>query len=174
MRRPGALLLLATAAALAARAPAATADEVKLPSTRAVLDVPRGFTPVLGASSRGLVAAYRGDGGVVLAVTRAQIANTDAYRKAARDAYVEQIERGVAGRVKGYRRVARRFGEQHGTPALDLEAKRDDGATIIVRVLLFWTYALALAIEVPPDKDPKVAREIAAKFGPPAPAAPKP
>jgi hypothetical protein len=166
-RRRGLALGAAALAALVVLAPAARADEVKLPGTRAVLDVPRGWTPVLGAASRGLVAAYRGDRGIVLAVTRAQVANTDAYRTPVRDAYVEQIERGIAARVEGYRRVARRFGEQHGTPALDLEAKRADGATIVVRVLLFWTYALALAIEVPPGADAKVARDIAAKFAPP-------
>jgi hypothetical protein len=39
-------------------------------------------------------------------------------------------------------------------------------------VLLFWTYALALAIEVPPGGDAKAARAIAARFAPPAPKPP--
>lgn len=128
---------------------------------------------VTPAGARGLVIGYRGGGGIVLAVTRAQVPNVDAYRTPARDAYVDQIERGLAARVTGYRRVSRRFAEQRGTPALDLEARRADGATIVVRVLLFWTYALSLAIEVPPGGDAKTAREIAAKFAPPA-APPKP
>jgi hypothetical protein len=156
-------------AALAVLAPAARAGAVKLPRTSAVLDVPAGWAPIDDAAGRGLVAGYRGDRGVVLAVTRAPVPNTAAYRAQDREAYADQIERGIAARVKGYRRVARRLGEQSGTPALDLEAKRADGATIVVRVLLFWTYALALAIEVPPGADAKVARDIAAGFAPPKP-----
>src|SRR5690606_21137687 len=97
----------------------------------------------------------RGERGVVLAITRAQVPNLDAYRTREREAYADQIERGVAARVPGYRRVSRRLGERHGTPALDLEARADGGKTIVVRVLLFWTYALALAIEVPPGADGK-------------------
>jgi hypothetical protein len=38
---------------------------------------------------------------------------------------------------------------------------------VIVRVLLFRTYALALAIEVPKKGDIAVARTIAQKFAPP-------
>jgi hypothetical protein len=172
-------LAAAAVVALAALAPAVRADEVRrdsrdsrdsreieLPGTRAVLDVPSGWTPVDGAAGRGLVAGYRGGRGIVLAVTRAQVPNTAAYYTDARDAYVDLIERGIAARVPGYRRVARRFGDQHGTPALDLEASRDGGATIVVRVLLFWTYALSLAIEVPPGADAQVARAIAAGFAP--------
>jgi hypothetical protein len=169
--------VLAGLAALAALWPArARAEEVKLPNTRAVLDVPSGWTPVRfeDAERRGLVAGFRGDRGVVLAVTRAQVPNGDAHRAPTRDAYVDQIERGIAARIPGYRRVARRIGDQHGTPALDLEARRKDGATIVVRVLLFWTYALALAIEVPAGADARVARDIAAKFAPPPKPKPKP
>jgi hypothetical protein len=158
--------------ALAALSPA-HADPIKLPSTRAVLDVPAGWTPIEDAERRGLVAGYRGPRGAVLAVTRAQVPNGDAHRAPTREAYVEQIERGIAAHVPGYRRIARRFGDHHGTPALDLEARREGGATIVVRVLLFWTYALALAIEVPPGADARIAREIAAGFGPPSPP-PKP
>ncbi len=158
---------LVALAALAAFAPAAHADEVKLPNTRAVLDVPAGWTPILGAESRGLVAGYRGDRGAVLAVTRAQVGNADAHRAATREVYADQIERGLAARVEGYRRVARRIGEQHGTPVLDLEATRKDGAMLIVRVLLFRSYALSLAIEVPAGADAKVARDVAARFAPP-------
>lgn len=160
---------LLAAAALALLAPVAHADVVKLPGTRAVLDVPGGWTPVDGTAGRGLVAGYRGERGIVLAVTRAPVPNPDAYRASARDAYADQIERGIAARVAGYRRVSRRLAEQHGTPALDLEARRADGATVVVRVLLFWTYALALAIEVPAGADAKVARDVAASFAPPKP-----
>src|SRR5690606_36879796 len=139
-----------TVAALAAAAPEARADEIKLPETRAVIDVPRGWTPVELAAGRGLVAGYRGERGVVRAIPRVQVLNLDTYRLREREAYAEQLGRGVAASVPGYRRVSRRLGERHGTPALDLEARADGGKTIVVRVLLFWTYALALAIEVPP------------------------
>ncbi len=167
--------LVVAAAALAAIAPAAStarADVVKLPKTPAVLDVPSGWTPIEGATDRGLVAGYRGDRGIVLAVTRAPVPNERAYRKDVRDSYAEEVERGIAAHVQGYRRVTRRFAEQNGTAALDLEAKRADGATIVVRVLMFWTYALSLAIEVPPGADARIARDIAAKFAPPAKPAP--
>jgi len=155
------------AAVLAALAPAAGADPVKLPKTPAVLDVPGGWTAIDGAAGRGLVAGYRGERGIVLAVTRAPVPNTAAYRASEREGYADQIERGLAARVQGYRRVTRRLGEAHGTPALDLEAKRADGATIVVRVLLFWGHALALAIEVPSGADVRVARAVAASFAPP-------
>lgn len=158
---------LALAAVLGLAVAPARADEVRLPHTRAVLQVPAGWTAVDPAGAPGLVAGYRGGGGILLAVTRARVPNVDAYRTASRDAYADQIERGLAARVQGYRRVSRRLAEQHGTPALDLEARRADGATLVVRVLLFWSYALALAIEVPPGADAKAAREIAASFGPP-------
>jgi hypothetical protein len=163
----GAALVITAAAALAALAPGAHADVVKLPKTRAVLDVPSGWTPIDGATERGLVAGYRGDRGMLLAVTRAPVPNERAYRKDVRDTYVDEIERGIAASVQGYRRVARRFATPNGTATLDLEARRADGATIVVRVLMFWTYALSLAIEVPPGADAKIARDIAAKFAPP-------
>jgi hypothetical protein len=160
---------LGAAAALAALATLARADEVKLPRTRAVLDVPGGWMPVDDPAGRGLVAGYRGERGIVLAVTRAPVPNADAYRASSREVYADQIERGIAGRVKGYRRVSRKLGEPRGTPALDLEARRADGATVVVRVLLFPTYALSLAIEVPAGADARVARDVAASFAPPKP-----
>jgi len=167
--RAGAVLaVLAAIAAIAAIGPAARADELRLPRTNAVIDVPRGWTAIDDAAARGLVAGYRGDRGIVVAVTRAQVQNDDAYQAKEREAYADQIERGVAARVAGYRRVARRVSEQRGTPTLDLEARRADGATIVVRVLLFWSYAASLAIEVPPGADAAAARTVAASFAPPA------
>jgi hypothetical protein len=132
-----------------------------------VLDVPAGWTPIDTATGRGIVAAYRGERGAVLAVTRAPVTNTEAHRAATREAYADQIERGIAARVSGYRRVSRRLGEHNGTPVLDLEAQGKGGATLVIRVLLFWSYALSLAIEVPAGADAKVARDAAARFGPP-------
>lgn len=164
---PALLALLAALAALLAAAPA-RADELRLPDTRAVVDVPAGWAAIDGAAARGLVAGYRGPRGAVLAITRAPVPNGDAYRSAEREGYADRIERGIAARVKGYKRVARKLAERRGTPALDLEARREGGGTLVVRVLMFWTYALALAIEVPPGGDTAVARAIAASFAPPA------
>lgn len=167
--RAAALFALTVCSLCALGAPAARAEAVKLPKTRAVLDVPAGWAALEDAEARGLVAAYRTERGAVLAVTRAQVPNVDAYHTPARDAYAEQIERGIAASIPGYRRVSRRFGMQHGTPVLDVEAQRGDGAAIVVRVVLFWTYALSLAIEVPRGGDAAAARAIAARFGPPKP-----
>ena len=63
---------------------------------------------------------------------------------------------------------AKKLGAAGGIPALDLEVKRDTGTVLVVRLLLFRTYALALVLEVPAGVDPKQARELAGRFAPPA------
>jgi hypothetical protein len=156
--------VVAAALIAAAAAPAAADEVVTLPKTKAVLHVPAGWTR---ADGPGLVAGYRGDDGVVAAVTRAQVPNPDAWRDKTRAAYAEQIERGLVAAAGG-RRTAKKLGEVSGIPALDLEVKRDTGAVIVVRVLLFRTYALALALEVPAGVDPKQARDLAGRFALPA------
>jgi hypothetical protein len=153
------------AGALALAVSSAAADPIALPDTRATLTVDRGWTS-LPVSPR-LVVAYKGPGGAVLAVTRAQVSNPDAWRAKTREAYLEQVERGIAASIRGYRRIAKRTGDLHDVPFLDVEARRDDGATIVVRMLLFRTYALGLAIEVPKGTDAVGARAIAQSFGPP-------
>jgi len=152
------------AIAIVALCTTAYADDVALPNTKAKLHVGAQWKPVTAAA--GLVVAYRTDAGASLAVTRAQVPNPDAWRAKTRDAYVDQIERGIRGRVTGYRRLARKIAEVHEVPAVDLEARRDGGATLVFRVLLFRTYALSLAIEVPPGGDVGAARAIAASFAP--------
>ncbi len=142
----------------------AHADVVALPSTRAVVDVPPSWSAV---AVEQVVLARRGPAGELLAITRANVPNPDAWRAKTREAYVEQIERGVASKIRGYHKQARRLGEVDGVPVLDLEARRDDGATIVLRILLFRTYALALAIEVPKRGAVATARQIAQGFGPP-------
>ena len=64
------------------------------------------------------------------------------------------------------RRTARRVSEVGGVPTLELEARRGDGALVVARILLFRTYALALAIEVPAGASPRDARAIAQGFRP--------
>jgi hypothetical protein len=141
----------------------AHADKVTLPRTKAVLDVPASWTKIEAPT---LVASYRGPSGHVLAVTRAQVPNPDAWRPKTRDAYADQIERGAVAASPGSKRTARKFGDVNGVPALDLELATKTGA-IVMRVLLFRTYALTAAIEVPKGASLDDARAITAKFAPP-------
>lgn len=154
MRAALGLLLVATAA---------HADVVALPSTKATIDLPN---PWQTAVADGVVLGAKGPAGEVLAITRAQVPNPEAWRSKQRDAYVDQIEKGVAASIKGYKRVSRKLVEVSSVPALELEAQRDDGARIVFRILLFRTYALSLAIEIPKRGSPKPARAIAATFTP--------
>ena len=160
---------LVVATVVAAATPAA-AEVVALPNSKATLELPVEWKPV---AATGLVAAYR-NGNIVLAITRAQVPNPDAWRSKTRDAYVDEIERGVAARIPGYRRLSRSLGDANGVPALDVEARRKDGATIVIRILLYRTFALALALEVPRTSDVASARTIAKSFAPPMPPAPAP
>ena len=153
------------AGAIALAASSAAADPIALPNTRATLTIESGWT-ALPASPR-LVVAFKGPGGATLAVTRAQVPNPDAWRAKTREAYLDQIERGIAASIRGYRKLAKRTGDVHDVPFLDVEARREDGATIVVRMLLFRTYALGLAIEVPKGTDAAGARAIAKSFQPP-------
>jgi hypothetical protein len=141
----------------------ASADDVALPNTKAKFHVGPEWKPV---TATGLVVAYKADAGATLAVTRAQVPNPDAWRSKTRDAYVDLVERGIRERVPGYRRLARKISEAHEVPAVDLEARRDGGATLVFRVLLFRTYALTLAIEVPPGGDVSAARAVTTSFSP--------
>jgi len=145
----------------------AAAELIPLPLTKATITLGAEWKPI---AAPGLVAAYRTAGGLVLAITRAQVPNIDAWRAKTREAYADAIERGVTSRIPGYRRIARALRDIEGVPALDLEARRTDGATLVIRILLFRTYALALAIEAPRKADAVTARAIATTFVIPAPA----
>ncbi len=153
--------------ALALMAGAARAEtRVELPDTaaRLVLDDAWHQTATPGTQP---IAAYRHDLGLVLAVTRADTPNPDAWIRAKRQAYAAAVEQGVRAAIPGYRRLAMHVVDAAGVPALDLEARRRGGATVVVRVLLFRTYALSLAIEVPSGGDVAVARQLAGTFAPP-------
>ena len=144
---------------------AAHADVVTLPNTKATIDLPKAWSQV---TADGVVLGAKGPAAEVLAITRAPVPNPDAWRTKKRDAYIDQIERGVSAKVKGYKRVSRKLLEVATIPVLELEAKRDDGATLVFRIILYRTYALALVIEVPKRASAKDARAIAATFTPPA------
>jgi hypothetical protein len=156
--------IVALALALTAATPFARAD-VELPNTKVALRLDAGWHEV---HAPGTVAAYRSDAGALLAVARADVTNRDAWRTKTRAAYVDQIERGVRAHVPGYRAVRKHLSEIGEVPVLDLEARRDGGATVVIRIVLFRSYALALAIEVPKAGDVAGARAIAASFAPPA------
>jgi hypothetical protein len=144
---------------------AARADTlIELPKTKARLDLPEGWT---AAPAPGVVAIYKHTRGAVLAVTRADVPNPSAWKSETKQAYADDIERGLRAKIAGYKRTSKKLVTAGGVPALDVEATRDSGATVLVRVLLFRTYALALAIEVPKGGDVAVARTIAQTFAPP-------
>jgi hypothetical protein len=137
-----------------------------LPNTKATIDLPdAGWTKI--DDKPALVAAYRGPGGALLAITRAQVPNSDAWRSKKRDAYVAEIAKGALAKLPGGKELARKLGDATGVPALDLEVRTKDGATVVLRYLLFRTYALALALEIPRGGDVAAARAIAKSFSPP-------
>lgn len=149
----------------------ATAETIELPKSTARLVLPDGWTAV---NAPGVVVAYRTERSAVLAVTRANVPNPDAWRTETRAAYADKVERGIRAGIPGYKRTAKKLVEVSGMPALDIEAGRDGGAIVVVRVLLFHTYALSLAIEVPKGGDVATARAIAQAFAPPPPPPSKP
>ena len=137
-----------------------------LPNTKATVDVPEAGWKKL-EDKPALVAAYQGPGGMLLAITRAQVPNSDAWRSKTRDAYAAEIAKGALAKLPGAKEQSRKLGDANGVPVLDLEARKADGTTVVLRYLLFRTYALALAIEVPKGGDVSIARSIAKSFAPP-------
>ena len=152
---------------LSALASSAHAEVVDLPNTLATIDVAPSWRPVTvapAATARGLVAGYRTDGGLLLAITRAQVPNPDAWRAKTRDAYVDEVARGLLAAIADGKQLARATRDLGGVPALDLEVRRKDGATILVRMLLMRTYALTSLVEVPKGSDLAPARATLATF----------
>jgi hypothetical protein len=137
---------------------------IAFPNTKATLELDDGWKAL---ERPALVAAYEGPGGAYLAVTRAQVPNSDAWRTKKRDAYVAEIASGALASAKGAKETARKLGEANGVPTLDLELRKPDGSTIVIRYLLFRTYALALAIELPKGANVARARAMAQTFAPP-------
>jgi hypothetical protein len=156
--------LLAAAVSLGAIVGSARAETlVELPRTKARIELPDAWK---SSPAVGLVAVYKDDRGAVLAITRADVPNPDAWRSETKQAYADKVERGLGARIPGYKRRSKKLVTAGGIPALDVEATREGGATVIVRVLLFRTYALSLAIEVPSKGDLSRARAIAQTFAP--------
>ena len=153
--------------ALVLLAHTAHAQDVELPKTLAHLTLPDEWTAV---RTPGVVAAFKRADGAVLAVTRAEVPNSDAWLKdkAKREAYADQVAAGVKASLTGTKKLTKKLTEMNNVPALDCEGTKD-GAPVVVRVLLFRTYALSLAIELPKGADAKAikdAKDVLAKFGP--------
>jgi hypothetical protein len=145
----------------------AHAQDIEFPKSTAHLILPDDWKAVRAPR---VVAAYKRADGAVLAVTRADVPSSDAWskEKAKREAYAEQVAAGVRASLTGTKKLTKKLGEMNNVPALDCEGTKD-GAPVVVRVLLFRTYALSLAIELPKGADAKAlkeAREILTKFGP--------
>ena len=138
---------------------------IAIPNTKATLELDGAWT---ARPAPTIVLAYQGPNGALLAVTRAQVPNADAWRRKTRDAYLAEVERGAIASLPGATRLSHRLGEANGVPVLDLVLRRADGATLVLRYLLFRTYALTLAIELPKGGSATAARAIAASFAPPA------
>lgn len=111
-----------------------------------------------------VVALYRDRGsatGLSLVVMRFDAPNAAAWRPTTRAAYLDDIEAGIAAACpsaasavrtscRGYRRIKRVLFHSQGVPAMDLHAVNQAGATLLFRLLLFRTYTILAAVEVPP------------------------
>lgn len=144
---------------------------VEFPKTKVQLTLGDGWQAVTAPS---LVAAYKHDAGLVLAVTRADVPNPDAWVAEKKQAYADKVEAGIKAKLPGYKRLAKKLTDANGIPALDVEARREGGAIVVVRVLLFRTYALSLAVEVPKGGDLALARSVVKTFAPPKEPPPSP
>jgi hypothetical protein len=141
---------------------------VEVPKSKATLTLPDSWQRVTSSKSdKGVVEIYKHTAGHVLALTRADVPNPDAWVVEKKQAYADLVEKGIKSKVPGYKRIAKKLGDANGVPALDIEAKRDDGAIVVVRVLLFRTYATSVAIEVPKSGDVGAARAVVKTFAPP-------
>ncbi len=145
----------------------AGADRIELPKTKATLELPASWTKL--PANPALVVAYKSPSGAVLAVTRGAVPNASAWIPASKAAYVAEVEKGALAAVPGAKKVASKLGDANGIPAFDLELRRTDGSTTVTRILLYRSYALACAIEVPKGDAGALdeARRITTKFGPP-------
>lgn len=149
--RPHALVVLLALASTAVAEPRA------LPETRATLDLDTRTWRTVEPTPAGLVAAYTTTTGA-LAITKTRIPNPDAWRDKTRDAYVDEIERGVATSVPGYKRTKRTIVSAADTPRkdgtgeapyVDIEATTSRNTVLVMRVLLYRTYALSIVVETP-------------------------
>lgn len=166
--RPGVRGLVALLALVLLLPGSALAETlVALPNTPATLTLADGWHRVRH-SYKGIVEIFKHDGGSLLVVTRADVPNAEAWIDRKKQAYADKVENGIRAGVPGYKRLAKKLVDANGVPALDIEATRTGGATVVVRVLLFRTYAVSAAIEVPKGGNVTIARDVIKAFAPPA------
>jgi hypothetical protein len=148
---------------------------IDLPETPAQLALEAGWAaeelPALTASADAigparLVAMYReepaarpqrGDPALALVVLRFDAPNPRAWRDATRGAYVAEIEASLlaacapdaGSSCRGFKVQKRATFESELVPGLELSGKDAGGATRLVRILFFRTYAIVAAVEVP-------------------------
>lgn len=146
------------------------ADPVELPNTKTTLDVPTTWKKLAAPA---LVAAWQGPDGMVLAVARAQVPAVEARNAKTRDAFFDKLERGAIAAVPGQKKLARKIADIHGVPVLDLELSRSDGSRVVMRVLLYRTFALSATVAVPKGLSLDTARGITTTLLPPKPDPPK-
>ena len=143
--------------------PARAETVIDLPKTKVQLVLDDAWTRIANKDA----VLFKHAAGALLAVTRADVPNTDAWIAEKKQAYADGVERGIKAKIPGYKRVAKKLVDANGVPALDVEAKREGGAIVVMRVLLFRTYALSIAIEVPKGGDAAIARALTKTFAPP-------
>ena len=139
---------------------------VEIPKSTVTLTLPDGWNRV-AHTFKGIVEIFKHERGSNLVITRADVPNPDAWVEDKRKAYVDKVEDGIRKSIPGYKRVAKKIVDVNGVPALDLEAKRTGGATVVARVLLFRTYSVSAGIEVPAHGDVAAARTIIKTLAPP-------
>ena len=154
-RGPRVLVVLSLAFVLAsAPAPARAAPRViNLPRTLATLTVDAPWVEQPAATSpTSTVLELAHPRGVRVVLTRTDAPNPQAWRAATREAYVDELERGFAA-APGYRRGKRTVTLRATIPTVDLRFERrlPDGTReqVVVRLLLYRTYTLALAAAGP-------------------------
>jgi hypothetical protein len=100
--------------------------------------------------------------GAVLAITRVDYPNADAWR--GKDRFFEEVEAGVREHTEGYRRLGRRTHKLGRVPAMDLTFRhqRGDGHEVVLtRFIFFRTYSLALTVAVPGEAYGERRRQLA-------------
>lgn len=142
------------------------AEPVALPKSKALLDVPKAWTRL--PDDPAVVAAFK-NGNALLVISRAQVPNISAWIKASRETYAQEVERGAIAAVPGTKKLARAFADINTVPTLDLELRRPDGTQLVIRILLFRSYALAATFELPKGTSLDDARAMAKKFTAPKP-----
>lgn len=107
---------------------------------------------VAGSSLAPLIGYEHKPSRALLAISRINYPNLDAWRKKTREAYLDQVVEGVEASVKEFRRMARRSLMLGEVPALDLVFQHQTVSgreVVLMRFLFFRRYVLALAVTVP-------------------------